>query len=120
MACGDVPRAGVRPEPQTQEREPNRLAGPVATSTHHGGSMDDQIAPSAPITLAAALLSDSLESCLKHLDSAQQFKASMALDPDFISPETRERVGAAIQELYDLAEGSAAILIDELLDGPSS
>ena len=73
--------------------------------------MDDQIAPSAPITLAAALLSDSLESCLKHLDSAQQFKASMALDPDFISPET-ERVGAAIQELYDLAEGSAAILID--------
>ena len=44
----------------------------------------------------------------------------MALDPDFISPETRERVGAAIQELYDLAEGSAAILIDELLDGPSS
>ena len=68
--------------------------------------MDDQIAPSAPITLAAALLSDSLESCLKHLD--------------FISPETREREGAAIQELYDLAEGSAAILIDELLDGPTT
>ena len=82
--------------------------------------MDDQSAPSAPFTLAAALLSDSLESCLKHLDPTQQFKASMALDPDFISPETRERVGAAIQELYDLAEGSAAILIDELLDGPTT
>ena len=82
--------------------------------------MDDQIAPSAPITLAAALLRDSLESCLTHLDPTQQFKASMALDPDFISPETRERVGAAIQELYDLAEGSAAILIDDLLDGPTT
>ena len=81
--------------------------------------MDDQIAPSAPITLAAALLSDSLESCLKHLAPAQQFKASMALDPEFISPDTRERVGAAIQELFDLAEGSAAILVDELLDGPA-
>ena len=44
----------------------------------------------------------------------------MALDPEFISAETRERVGAAIQELYDLAEGSAAILIDELLDGPGA
>ena len=32
----------------------------------------------------------------------------------------KTRVGAAIQELYYLAEGSAAILIDELLDGPSS
>ena len=64
-----------------------------------------------------SFLAGALEESLAHLSDAERFKASMALNREFMSPDTSERVQRAVQSLHSQSLTSAAALIDALLDG---
>ena len=75
------------------------------------------VSPSTSSAIAGALFAGAIEESLAHLSEAEKFKASMALNRDFMSPQSSERVHRAVQSLQNQALESAAALIDALLDG---
>jgi hypothetical protein len=75
------------------------------------------VSPSTSSAIAGALFAGAIEESLAHLSEAEKFKASMALNRDFMSAQTSERVHRAVQSLQNQALASAAALIDALLDG---
>ena len=79
----------------------------------------NNVSPSTSSAIAGALFAGALEESLAHLSDAERFKASMALNREFMSPDTSERVQHAVQSLLSQSLTSAAALIDALLDGDS-
>ena len=77
----------------------------------------NNVSPSTSSAIAGALFAGALAEALAHLSDAERFKASMALNREFISPDTSERVQRAVQSLHSQSLTSAAALIDALLDG---
>ena len=77
----------------------------------------NNVSPSAPVAIAGVLFAKSIDDCLDGLGEAERFKASMALNQAFMSDQTRERLGQAVQEINELALSRAAVFIDGLLDG---
>ena len=76
----------------------------------------NNVSPSTSSAIAGAF-AGALEESLAHLSDAERFKASMALNREFMSADTSARVQRAVQSLHSQSLTSAAALIDALLDG---